>query len=466
MAFGLFKKNTYADQIYFNGVIHTQDPDFPMAEAVACKDGIIQAVGENGYMEEFKGPDTEEIDLEGKHLYPGFINTKLPLVYNAFKDLCLCVDPDDDLEYVYEQIQDYYDENPDLDTYFVFGFNADIFEGIDNELVKERLDAISIEVPLLLLDHLCVKVKMNSIATQILEETADEECVEIITLPYIINLFLPFDYEESQMVAKEVMGQAADMGFTSVLALGTPSFMDETFLNALLQINTEEDLKQRYFFSLLQNFTIGNGSVGYRLVNRKTSCLELGDLVSYNCLNVRMDIGLEFEPASLAEMVIDAAERGFNVHIDCPNQEAAKIAYQALDTARSKGYTKPEFVIGLDDSIEADWENEFIHFETIQRTGFFNLDNDIFVKAYSTQEALDQLTTTAAELIGMADMLGSIEPNKYADFTAFDEDILEFSLEKFTRPHCSMTVVGGEVAYDAQVEADNEMFDMISLQQF
>ena len=46
MAFGFFKKTQAADIIFKNGNIYTHDPDFPWAEAVACTDGKITAVGD------------------------------------------------------------------------------------------------------------------------------------------------------------------------------------------------------------------------------------------------------------------------------------------------------------------------------------------------------------------------------------------------------------------------------------
>ena len=46
MAFGLFKKTKKADIIIYNGVIMTQNPDLPAAEAAAIRDGLIIAVGD------------------------------------------------------------------------------------------------------------------------------------------------------------------------------------------------------------------------------------------------------------------------------------------------------------------------------------------------------------------------------------------------------------------------------------
>ena len=466
MAFGLFKKNNFADAIYYNAHIITQDSEYPEAEAVACKNGIIQAVGDNEYMDEFKGPDTEMVDLEGKYMYPGFINTKIPFVFQAFEKLCLHVDIEDDLESVLKQTAEYIEENPDLDTYFVFGFNGNIFVDDDQEEIAARLDEMSQEVPIILLDEIGTVFRMNSVAVVILAETAEEECVEIITLPYVINLFLPFGYEESQELAKEIMSDSLDMGFASVICQGTPSYMNDAFLNALLQIHSEEDLKQRYIFSQMQQYVITKGSVGYMLVDRQTSCVELGDQVSYQFLNVRLNSLTEWNRDGLLEMCKDAIERGFNVVIDAPDKDFCHLAFDVFNQIREDGLLKPVLAVGIPEDVEVDFEDEFMHSDKILTTSYLEQENDIFVRAHSTKEALDKLTLDAAEFLGMSDVLGSIEPDKYADFTVFNENILDFSLEKFTHPHAEMVIVAGIKTYDAEEESQNEMFDMMSQSQF
>ena len=61
------------DQIYINGTIYTVDSIFSVAEAVAVTDGKIVAVGKTTELQkQFKA--TETIDLQGKFLYPGFID--------------------------------------------------------------------------------------------------------------------------------------------------------------------------------------------------------------------------------------------------------------------------------------------------------------------------------------------------------------------------------------------------------
>ncbi|MDD7718407.1 MAG: amidohydrolase family protein [Eubacteriaceae bacterium] len=62
-----------ADHVYINGIIFTQNSDIPQASAVACEDGRIIAVGSYDDVREFISKTTRVTDLEGKYVFPGFI---------------------------------------------------------------------------------------------------------------------------------------------------------------------------------------------------------------------------------------------------------------------------------------------------------------------------------------------------------------------------------------------------------
>ena len=63
-----------ADQIFSGGTIITMDPATESAEAVAVSKGRIVAVGAAADIETLRGPDTEQVDLAGRTLLPGFID--------------------------------------------------------------------------------------------------------------------------------------------------------------------------------------------------------------------------------------------------------------------------------------------------------------------------------------------------------------------------------------------------------
>ncbi|EDO32833.1 predicted protein [Nematostella vectensis] len=63
----------FADTIFTGGNIFTMDDAKPKCEAVAVKGDTILAVGRKDDVFKFSGPSTTVIDLEGKTMFPGFI---------------------------------------------------------------------------------------------------------------------------------------------------------------------------------------------------------------------------------------------------------------------------------------------------------------------------------------------------------------------------------------------------------
>ncbi len=64
-----------ADRIFFHAKVFTGDPQNPYAEAVAIRGGKILAVGNLSEVAKFASPLAERTDLEGKTLFPGFIDS-------------------------------------------------------------------------------------------------------------------------------------------------------------------------------------------------------------------------------------------------------------------------------------------------------------------------------------------------------------------------------------------------------
>lgn len=62
-----------ADLVLLGGRIVTVDESCPAAEALACRDGRILAVGSNEEVSSRIGPHTRRIDITSKTAYPGFI---------------------------------------------------------------------------------------------------------------------------------------------------------------------------------------------------------------------------------------------------------------------------------------------------------------------------------------------------------------------------------------------------------
>ncbi len=85
---------SYPEVVFYNGVVLTVDTDegeFTIAQAVAVRDSRIFALGSNDQILRLAGPPTRRLDLEGKALMPGIVDTHLHpnryAVTNYFNEL-------------------------------------------------------------------------------------------------------------------------------------------------------------------------------------------------------------------------------------------------------------------------------------------------------------------------------------------------------------------------------------------
>src|SRR2546425_12270293 len=66
-----------ADTVLLNGKVLTVDPQFSIQEAIAIRDGRISAVGKTADLRKLAGPRTRVIDLQGRTVIPGLIDSHL-----------------------------------------------------------------------------------------------------------------------------------------------------------------------------------------------------------------------------------------------------------------------------------------------------------------------------------------------------------------------------------------------------
>ncbi len=75
-----------AEIIFFNGNIITIEKDQPLAQAVAIRDNLIQAVGTDEEIMTYRGENTAVVDLQGKTLMPGFVEGHTHYTRNGWED--------------------------------------------------------------------------------------------------------------------------------------------------------------------------------------------------------------------------------------------------------------------------------------------------------------------------------------------------------------------------------------------
>ena len=76
-----------AEVMYYNGNIVTMDPEQPIAEAVTIADGRIRAVGTTQEVGRSIGPETKQINLNGRTVVPGLIDSHVHPIGAALAEM-------------------------------------------------------------------------------------------------------------------------------------------------------------------------------------------------------------------------------------------------------------------------------------------------------------------------------------------------------------------------------------------
>lgn len=465
MAFGFFKKKDFADIIFKDGHVYTQDPEFPWASAVACKEGKVLAVGDFEGMDEITGEETAIIDLNGRYMFPGFIDVHGTPVLKAFEDLYMQIDPIWDLDTVLEMVEEYADSCEE-EIIFGVGFDEKILADYDEpEDACKLLDEIANDRPVILLSASGYHCWLNTLADGIVTEAADDAELEFITAAFALHVLAPFDFEQVEECVHGVLEDLTDKGITSFLDLCAPEYFSGLFRDCMLgMLGESETLTQRYFGSLYVNRPLAPKLVSHKISEADTTCMELCGLINFDMLKLEVssDEDLAYFPEdALKEICIGTADKGYAIHIDALDDEAAELAAATFDLLRAKGYKKNTFVMATDSKLDKpeDFEGEE-DFITTWPTDYLN--QSVFSHSSSVSEAVDNLTIRAAKILGKEKEFGSIEQGKNADFTVFEENPFDRDLKYFSGMHADMTVIDSMVVYDVEEENAREMYKMMT----
>ena len=75
----------HADMVLVNGKIVTVDKSFSVQEAVAIRDGKILAAGPTSNIRALAGAETKVIDLKGRAVIPGLIDSHIHFLRAGFR---------------------------------------------------------------------------------------------------------------------------------------------------------------------------------------------------------------------------------------------------------------------------------------------------------------------------------------------------------------------------------------------
>ena len=147
-----------ADTIYSGGSILTIDDTRPIVEAVAVREGRILAVGDTDSILAHRGDSTDVIDLAGRTMVPGFVDSHGHVVMGGLQALSanLLAPPDGeviDIDSLKAALSDWADENSDVvdRVNMIIGFGYDNAQLAEvSHPTREDLDEVSADIPILI----------------------------------------------------------------------------------------------------------------------------------------------------------------------------------------------------------------------------------------------------------------------------------------------------------------------------
>ena len=136
-------------KLYFNGTIITVNENQPTVEAVLIENGKIIKVGSKDEVFELKDSETGLVDLEGKTMLPGFIDSHSHITAVAQTLMIVNLSEANSKEEFISMLKEYVKNNSPKAGEWVIGFGYDNtkFENEEHP-TKFDLDTVTTEVPI------------------------------------------------------------------------------------------------------------------------------------------------------------------------------------------------------------------------------------------------------------------------------------------------------------------------------
>jgi len=367
-------KRIAADLVITNGNAVTVNAKDAIAEAVAVLNGIIIAVGDNKEIEAFIGEDTKVVDLTGKTLVPGFIDThthsllcgEFPYSFNLIDVAAELVPSIADLQYM---IKKKAKETPQGEWIGARNYDP---QGMKEGRwpTREELDSVSPENPLIILIRGCHAYAANSRAMELAGITKDTPNPEggIIErdpetgeprgvfrdAPSIIEMIPHATLNDLKEALFCVSEEYVKTGVTSTGDAGTPHLDSPDCYRAYQEAVAEGRLKTRTYLMIYHDFYMKNdlglrtgfGNERLRLgavklfIDGSIQCFTAAFNKPYSQKETMGLEGLQYSQDGLNNIVAQAHRLGYQVAIHAVGDYGITRAVNAIENAMEK-YPRP-----------------------------------------------------------------------------------------------------------------------------
>ncbi len=363
-----------ADWVLRNGNIHTQDSTGRRARSLAVGGGTILYVGDDTGVEAFVGPETEVIDLGGKMVLPGFIDSHSHPTGAMVQAVAVSLNDLRSLEQYLEAVRRFARENPEKEAIRGSGWSNALFPLTGPK--KGDLDGVVSDRPVQLGSGDGHSSWVNSKALElagITKDTPDPQGGVIERDPstgepmgtlresatgLVSAVLPPFTVEERMTGLLAFQEMAAKDGVTTAriaaIGLAAAGDYDPSEMVAYERLESEGKLGVRFRGSLLLTPDDPVERVRELVAEREK---QKGGLFEIDAVKIFVDGVVEgetaylhepyahrpdyrgellWDPAHLNVMVAAADREGFIVHVHAIGDAATGLALDAFQFAREK----------------------------------------------------------------------------------------------------------------------------------
>nr|WP_309099445.1 amidohydrolase [Fredinandcohnia onubensis] len=489
------------DLILKNGYVYTADEERSVAKTVAVRDGEIVFVGDNNSVMSLKGPDTEVINLKGKMVVPGFIDTHSHSYLKSEELFWVNLRPYKTIEEYGQAFKEYLEANPGIKQLRGVGWDETMVKATAAEKgvsPKELIDQYVSDMPVVIISNGHHGLWVNSKAledAEVDENTPDPQGGIIERIPgtnepsgilhefsaqnLIINAlpqpdFSVEEYKESILAFQEM---SAERGVTSVLV--PIHYPTESLLQAFAELDSKNALTVRFDLALWADEYKGTSQIARFKELRDT---YQGDMFTIDSIKIFAEgnAGMVWDQEVLKETVAELEKEDFRVYTHLSGtDEQYNLMLDAYEYARNQNHkvdTRHAITHVQSDSQQV--AERFKELGVIPDGHpvpkvFFDVGNPVItsssdypVRDYwpltrvelgvknlspTYDDALDKMlishTLSGANLIFSEDETGSIEVGKNADLVILENNLFEIPAEEIEETKTLMTIFNGEIVY-------------------
>jgi predicted amidohydrolase YtcJ len=360
----------HADIAFINAKAWTLNDAAPWADTVLVKEDAIAYVGDADGALKLIGPETRKIDLAGKLLLPGFIDTHVHPIAGGAYATALSLDTFGEIEDWVQAIAEYAAANPDHEMIFGYGFLATTFGPTGP--TRQLIDAVVADKPVLIMDEGFHAAWANTRALEVLNITQDtpdpvpgfsyyKRDANGDATGYLLEGTADIAMDALNIITTEVITEGTAIivgimnryGVTAAFDAGTLGESVEIVQQILSSLESEQRLSLRIVGSSRPE-SAEEAATAVATAGKWRESVR-GNYYHYNTLKIPDDGTVEgrtaamfedyqgepgnagetvFSELQMTQMISDAASRNMDVHVHALGERAVHETLNAIETAR------------------------------------------------------------------------------------------------------------------------------------